>query len=156
MVLESEETEVHVEDKPEEHYFGPGITQVLTTEGFGAVFRDEKVLAFEEQLLMLAKTKIDDKCLVKGCSESVAISTKYVGTALYIIWVCTLQTTCFQTSTLFVTCIFSQYVRMENFHFIDLPKIRQKLYVRSYSKLFIAVMLQQSHKTQVVFTARAK
>nr|XP_022297616.1 uncharacterized protein LOC111106987 [Crassostrea virginica] len=88
MVLESEETEVHVEDKPEEHYFGPGITQVLTTEGFGAVFRDEKVLAFEEQLLMLAKTKIDDKCLVKGCSEPVAISTKYVGTALYIIWSC--------------------------------------------------------------------
>ena len=77
--------EIEVEDKPVEHYFGPGTAKVLTPEGFEAVFKDEKVIAFGEQLLMLAKTKIDDKCLVKECSKPVANSTKYVGTALYII-----------------------------------------------------------------------
>ena len=66
MVLESEERQV--EDKQEEHYFGLGIAKVLTPEGFEAVFKDEKVIAFGEQLLRLAKTKIGDKCLVKECS----------------------------------------------------------------------------------------
>lgn len=79
-VLEFEETKV--EDKPEEHNLVLAFSTVLTTEGFEAVFRDEKVITFEEQLLMLTKTKIDDKCLANRCLEPVAISSKYVGTAL--------------------------------------------------------------------------
>ena len=69
-------------------FTGPGIRQVLTMEEESAsVLEAEKVIAFEEQLLLLAKTKIDGKCLVKGCSEPVSLSTKYIGSALYIIWV---------------------------------------------------------------------
>lgn len=52
MVLESEETKV--EDKPEEHNLVLAFSTVLTAEGFEAVFRDEKVITFEELLLMLA------------------------------------------------------------------------------------------------------
>ena len=68
-------------------FTGPGIRQVLTMEESASVLEAKKVIAFEEQLLLLAKTKIDGKCLVKGCSEPVSLSTKYIGSALYIIWV---------------------------------------------------------------------
>ncbi|XP_056002386.1 mucin-17-like isoform X2 [Ostrea edulis] len=66
----------------------PGIMQILTMEESELVLRSEKVIVFEEQLLMLAKSKIDDQCLVKGCPEAVKISTRYVASALYLVWSC--------------------------------------------------------------------
>ncbi|XP_062568780.1 uncharacterized protein LOC134230925 [Saccostrea cucullata] len=86
MVYGFEEPET--EDKTSEYYSGPGIVQVLTMEGFDQVFKAEKFVAYEDQLLMLAKTKIDDSCLVKGCSEQVVISTKCVGSALTLFGWC--------------------------------------------------------------------
>lgn len=86
MVFGSDEV-IETEDEPPEYFTGPGITQVLSMEESDVVLASEKVIAYEKQLLLLAKTKIDERCLVKGCPELVEISTKYVASALYIIWV---------------------------------------------------------------------
>lgn len=86
LVFGSDEV-IETEDEPPEYFTGPGITQVLSMEESDVVLASEKVIAYEKQLLLLAKTKIDERCLVKGCPELVEISTKYVASALYIIWV---------------------------------------------------------------------
>lgn len=86
MVFGSDEV-IEMEDEPPEYFTGPGITQVLSMEESDVVLASEKVIAYEKQLLLLAKTKIDERCLVKGCPELVEISTKYVASALNIIWV---------------------------------------------------------------------
>lgn len=87
LVFGSDEV-IETEDEPPEYFTGPGITQVLSMEESDVVLASEKVIAYEKQLLLLAKTKIDERCLVKGCPELVEISTKYVASALYIIWSC--------------------------------------------------------------------
>jgi hypothetical protein len=88
MVLDVER-EHHVEDTEEESFTGPGITQITSMDDSESVLKQEKVIACEEQLLKLAHLHIDDKCQVKGCAQTVEVSTKYVASALYIVWVCT-------------------------------------------------------------------
>lgn len=87
MVLDIENTDMEVESG--ENFTGPGITQISSMTESESVLKADKVIAYEEQLLQLASTKINDKCIVKGCSETLKLSTKYVASAMYIVWVCT-------------------------------------------------------------------
>lgn len=102
LVFGSDEV-IETVDEPPEYFTGPGITQVLSMEESDVVLASEKVIAYEKQLLLLAKTKIDERCLVKGCPELVEISTKYVASALYIIWVSL-------TSVIIKYCIHSYFL----------------------------------------------
>ncbi|XP_056002382.1 uncharacterized protein LOC125661398 isoform X2 [Ostrea edulis] len=78
----------HPEEEAAENVKVPGIMQILTMDESELVLKSEKVIVFEEQLLILAKSKINDQCLVKGCPEAVKISTRYVASALYLVWSC--------------------------------------------------------------------
>ncbi|XP_048728592.1 uncharacterized protein LOC125646390 [Ostrea edulis] len=86
MVLDIENTDMEVESG--ENFTGPGITQISSMTESESVLKADKVIAYEEQLLQLASTKINDKCIVKGCSETLKLSTKYVASAMYIVWSC--------------------------------------------------------------------
>ncbi|KAK3106918.1 hypothetical protein FSP39_002918 [Pinctada imbricata] len=79
------ESESESDESPEA---GPGISHIKTMDDIDILLEANKAIAFQEQLIQLAKTKIDISCQVKGCKEVVEITASYVGSAVYLTWEC--------------------------------------------------------------------
>ncbi|KAK3104844.1 hypothetical protein FSP39_011466 [Pinctada imbricata] len=66
---------------------GPEISK-LKEENLDAFLDDHCAIVFVSQLERLANIKVDGKCLIKGCKETVQTTIDYIGSAVYVTWVC--------------------------------------------------------------------
>lgn len=74
-----EDNEPPCEEDDSDDGSGLGAPRDLVTE--------RKSLCFEENLLHLARINISSACCVRGCSSRVVMKTKYIGSAIRIVWV---------------------------------------------------------------------
>ncbi|CAC5413901.1 unnamed protein product [Mytilus coruscus] len=66
---------------------GPNISRIKTDNDLTALLEDRTFLVFLNQILVLAKMKVEN-CAVVGCHEEVVISTEVISSALYLKWTC--------------------------------------------------------------------
>lgn len=74
-------------ESDDEEQLGPGVTRILQPEDKGPLLDDSCSLVYMNCLIRLTKIKIESVCKVKGCGLPVAVSTKSVGSAVYLTWV---------------------------------------------------------------------
>ncbi|CAC5418394.1 unnamed protein product [Mytilus coruscus] len=66
---------------------GHNISRIKTDNDLTALLEDRTFLFFLNQILVLAKMKVEN-CAVVGCHEEVVITTEVISSALYLKWTC--------------------------------------------------------------------
>ncbi|KAK3089924.1 hypothetical protein FSP39_007669, partial [Pinctada imbricata] len=67
--------------------FGPEVIK-MKEEDVDSFLSDDCAIIYIRQLERLANLKVERICSVKGCKEPVELKTSYVGSAVYITWMC--------------------------------------------------------------------
>lgn len=76
------------DESEEEIILSSGITRILNEEDCNKLTTDSACLAYLQPLLILAKAKVNTFCQMKECKEEIKIHQKFIGSALYLTWVC--------------------------------------------------------------------
>lgn len=86
-VLPSEEEKEEDEIEETDEDPGPFISRVLCRDDFVNILENKTTLVYLNQLIALAKKKVDSVCKVKGCGQVLDIQLNHVGSAVYLKWV---------------------------------------------------------------------
>ncbi|XP_022339797.1 uncharacterized protein LOC111134747 [Crassostrea virginica] len=87
-VLPSEEEKEEDEIEETDEDPGPFISRVLCRDDFVNILENKTTLVYLNQLIALAKKKVDSVCKVKGCGQVLDIQLNHVGSAVYLKWIC--------------------------------------------------------------------
>lgn len=100
--VEFGDEEEHVEDEPQEEdeedemlfpKQEPGVTRIHQEDNRNQLLDDDVCLTYSKCLLILAKARIPPVCQIKGCKQEIDITQKFVGSAVYLTWVCSMIVT---------------------------------------------------------------